>query len=122
MGPTRRAVLWLGGTISALAFAGCTYSVDVYNRTPSRVSVSLIQTDPVSPDWILDEARVAPGERVRLGPARLSFGTVVLEAVTPDEPEVRARLSVGAGHTVISIRPEGPEGEGTIALARGNRP
>ena len=71
--------------------------------------VQLIRRDPLNPDWILDSTRADPGHRVRVGPARVSGGKVVLEAGerTPEQAPAVLKLRAGSTSVVVGYEPDG---------------
>lgn len=88
---------------ACLTLAGCTYTVDVRNTTTQPVFVQLLQIDPVQPDWVLASERVAPGAYAKLGPTRVPFERVVVQAGNQTQKSVDARYKLTAGHTDLDV-------------------
>lgn len=89
--------------VATLALGGCTYTVEVRNAAPEPITVRLLQLDPIQPDWLLGSARIDPGQRARLTPARVAMARVVLEATVPGSDDEPVRREVGSGKSVIRI-------------------
>lgn len=97
---------------------GCTYTVRVENRSRQAVTVRLVQTDPLVPDWILAAARIEAGRDVRLGPSRVAFSDVVLEAEQPDRAELPSRIDIDSGGSTIQVVTESKDGRDRVVLKK----
>ncbi|MBL9031300.1 MAG: hypothetical protein JNM80_06290 [Phycisphaerae bacterium] len=111
----------LGALALVLLASGCTYTVDVYNASGSSVLVRMVQLDPIQPDWVLDSERVQPGSRVRLGPARVAFESVAVDAGTSSRQTTPARLRIKPGTTSLLVE-SGSAAEGSPFVIREGRP
>lgn len=97
--------------LATLALSGCTYTVEVRNAAQEPITVRLLQLDPIQPDWLLGSARIEPGHRARLEPARVAMARVVLEATVPGSDDEPVRREVGSGKSVIRIEmDDSPDG------------
>ncbi len=83
--------------------AGCTYSADVRNTTNEPVFVQMLQIDPVQPDWVLDSARIAPGQYAKLGPKRVPFQRVVIDVGNQTHNSVNGRTTITPGGSRLDV-------------------
>lgn len=77
--------------VGMVGLGGCTYTADVRNMTGEPVFVQMLQVDAIQPDWVLDSVRVGPGEHAKLGPKRVAFQRVVIDAGTQTKKSVMER-------------------------------
>lgn len=96
-----RAGVW--SACLAAVLPGCSYTVDVHNATDVPVLVQLVQKQWPNPDWVLDSDRVGAGATIRLGPARVAGGSVVVEAGELTRTREPARMKVGSGRRGVEI-------------------
>ena len=108
--------------LAAILSAGCTYSVRVENRSDHAVTVRLVQTDPLIPDWILAAERIDPGRAARFGPQRVNFSYVVLEAEQPDRSLEPARIDIDAGGSTVAVVTETHNGTERLAFRKIENP
>jgi hypothetical protein len=104
----------------AVLLCGCQYTAYVRNATDRPVQVQMVRHDLLNPDWILDTALINPGERVRLGPARIGGGKAVLEAGERTKTGGPARLRLWSGDTSVVLGYE-PDGR-TLSFNRAGEP
>jgi hypothetical protein len=100
---SRGSLRMFGLALIGAAAAGCTYTADVRNTTDEPVFVQMVQVDAIQPDWVLATARIAPGEYAKLGPARVPFQRVMIDAGDQSKKSVNARLRVRSGTTKLDV-------------------
>ncbi|MFN0134081.1 MAG: hypothetical protein ACKVW3_16325 [Phycisphaerales bacterium] len=117
----RRRVGCAGALAALLLGPGCTYTVDVYNASNTSVLVRMIQLDPIQPDWVLDSERVQPGSWARLGPRRVAFESVAVDAGVPSRQVTPARLRIKPGSSAVRVE-TGSAAEGSPFVLTPGRP
>ena len=89
--------------VGLAGLGGCTYTADVRNMTSEPVFVQMLQVDALQPDWVLDSVRVGPGETAKLGPKRVPFQRVVIDAGTQMKRSVSGRALITPGMTRLEV-------------------
>ncbi|MBX3377979.1 MAG: hypothetical protein KF678_13365 [Phycisphaeraceae bacterium] len=89
--------------VGMVGLGGCTYTADVRNMTGEPVFVQMLQVDAIQPDWVLDSVRVGPGEHAKLGPKRVAFQRVVIDAGTQTKKSVNGRALISPGMTRLDV-------------------
>ncbi len=89
--------------VGMVGLGGCTYTADVRNMTGEPVFVQMLQVDAIQPDWVLDSVRVGPGEHAKLGPKRVAFQRVVIDAGTQTRKSVNGRALISPGMTRLDV-------------------
>jgi hypothetical protein len=103
----------------ALLLGGCakSYSIDVRNLTDQPVTARVTGHKPLQPTRVLKDARLAPGDRVRIGPGHADSQTLVrLEVDFEGNIGPPRSLDLAPGRTIVNVHRTEEGARGGIRL------
>lgn len=119
MNTLKNALLTAAALVATLGAVGCnsSYTVDVRNRTDQPVVATIRQTELTGGSNILEQRRIGPGDRHRIGPVRPDIiQNVFLEVDFAGNVGHPGELLLTPGLTVINVHRTEDGSEGKIEL------